>query len=61
MVVVSVGYENGIGLSESGIVNLHIAHPRNRVHLNDISVIFKGKGAMENAGHAQRFPGRGSE
>ena len=61
MVRMGVGYEYGIGLSECGIIDLHLTHLCHRVHLNDLSVISEGKGAVKYAGHLQRFPGRSVE
>lgn len=57
MVRMGVGYEYGIGLAECGIINRHLTHLCHRVHLNDFSVIFEGKGAVKYAGYLQSFPG----
>ena len=58
MIAMRVGYENGIGLPECGIVNLLLTHLCNRVNMNDLAVIFERKGAVEYARHSQRFPRR---
>ena len=61
MVRMGVGYEYGIGLAECGIIDRHLTHLCHRVHLNDFSVIFEGKGAVKYAGYLQSFPGRSVE
>ena len=59
MVRMRVGYEYGVSHTECRIVNLHLAHLRYRVHVNDLAVIFEGERAMEYAGYFQLFSGRG--